>query len=109
PLQAFLRVHRTERGRAAIRPPVLPFVIALGTHRGESAKPAAAEDLRRSSRDLEVLESLGVDANPDRAVFVLRLDVAVPEAGVLQDVSVGIDGAGELQFLDSFERVQHWR
>ena len=102
-----LRVHRAERSQAAVGGRRRPLVVARRAHRGQSAEPAAAENFRRASRDLEIFESLGVRANSDRAVLVLRFDITIPKAGVLEDMPVGIDSAGERQFLDFVETIRH--
>ena len=107
-LQAIFRVHRAEGSEAAVARRRVPFVVARRAHRGESAEAAAAEDLRGLAADFEVFEALGVVADSDGAVLELGFDIAVPEAGVFEDVAVGIDGAGEGQFLDFFGAIGHW-
>jgi hypothetical protein len=106
-LQAICRIHRAEGSEAAVARRRVPFVVARRPHRGESAKPAAAEDLRRLAADFEVFEALGVVADSDGAVLEPGFDIAVPQAGVFEDVAVRIDGAGEGQFLDFFGGIGH--
>src|SRR5271166_5356203 len=62
-LEALLSVHRAERSVAGVSRRAVPLVVARRAHRGQSAETAAVENLRRTSRDLEVFQSLGVTAN----------------------------------------------
>jgi hypothetical protein len=55
---------------------------------------------RRGVVDLEILEAVVAHADAHRAVHVLLLQVGLPEVGRLEDVAVGINGAGEGKALD---------
>src|SRR5271168_4928346 len=105
--EALFGVHRAERRRPAVGWPAVEFVVARHAHRGETAQASAMENFRGLARYLEKFEPLAVEANSDRAVFVLRLDVTIPQPRVLEDVPVGIDSAGEFQFLNFFVRGGH--
>ena len=63
--------------------------------------------VERLAADLELLEPVLVEHDAQRPVAVLRLEVRLPQVGRLEDVAVGVDGAGERQPLGDVHRLRH--
>ena len=94
-LQPLLRVLRAE-GSVVV---VGDLGIARPSRRDRAAPwpPASracpARHHRRLAVDLELVETVLVLDDPQRTIAVLRLDVALPQVGGLQDVPVRVHGA----------------
>ena len=56
----------------------------------ERAEPALQHQ-RRLVVDEQVLEAVGVDADAQRPILELRIDVALPRVGGLEHVAIGVD------------------
>ena len=76
-------------------------------HRGERRRHAPARHHRALAVDLELVEAAVVLGYPQGAVAVLRLEVALPQVGGLEDVAVGIDGAVVGQPMGVMQRLVH--
>jgi len=93
PLEPLLHVHRAVRRTGEIGPlgaGAHVFDVHL-PHRAERSGEAAAREQRRAAADLQILETLVVDPDAQRAVAVRGLQVALPQVGRLEDVPVGVD------------------
>ena len=73
---------------------VLLHVGEVGrAHRAERRREAAPAHRRALAGDLQLLEAVLVDAEAQRPVAELRVDVLLPQRRRLEDVAVGVDGA----------------
>jgi len=61
--------------------------------------------------DLEIFQTVSVALHAQRAISVLGLDVAVPQARIFQRMAVGIDGALMLEAMNrtGIEYRSHYR
>jgi len=78
----------------------------LLSHAAERGRIAAPRALARPPTDLEILQPVLVALHPERAIAMPGLDVMLPQAGVLEHMAVGIDGAAVLQAMDA-TRIEH--
>jgi len=63
-------------------------------HAAEGSRETASRSLGRLAADLQILESLRVAANAQREIAVGGIDVALPNIGRLENVTIGVDRAG---------------
>src|SRR5262249_29137771 len=111
-LQAFLHDHGAERGAAEIRllrrgtdaTPILwrhlpahgaptnlaRFVDPLA-HATERAELARASDRGRPAVDEQLLEAVVADADAERPIPILRIEVGFPQIRRLEDVAIAVD------------------
>jgi len=102
-LEPFGRVTGAVRhvggiGLVGMRREGLEILLA---HAAERGRIAAARALARPAADLEIFQPVFVALQAQRAVAILGLDVMVPQAGILEHMAVGIDGAAVLQVMDA--------
>src|SRR5690242_4859175 len=72
----------------------------LLAHAAQGCGIALACALAGPTGNLEIFEPVGVALHAQRAVTILRLDIAVPQARILEQMAVGIDGAAKLQMMN---------
>ena len=108
-LQPLVRIHAAERrlGEVGAGRILLDRRQVRRTHRAERRREAAAAHHRALAADLQLLETLLVDAEPQRPIAILRIDVVLPDRGRFEDVAVGVDGAGMLDPTRLVHRLAH--
>lgn len=78
------------------------FEILL-SHAAQRGRVALARALAGSATDLEIFQSVGIAFQAQGAVAILALDVAIPQAGIFQHATVGVDGTRVLQAMSCTE------
>src|SRR5262245_28613413 len=89
-LDPLLRVAGSERNVILV-PAIGAALHRQISHRAEQSEHTLGGALRRASIELEILESLRVGADPQRALAVALLEVLAPQPVRLENVAVGVD------------------
>src|SRR5262245_38190423 len=105
--QALFGIDCAERGVGAVTAKILPRLFAPRPHAAQSRQPRAIENLGELATNFEWFFAAIVVAELHRTGLVSCLDIPVPQGGVFENVSIGIDGPWVFELAKLFRLCRH--